>query len=318
MVVDVPLVVAGVALLAWSADRFVDGAVAIATRLRLSQVVVGAVVIGVGTSAPELIVSVLATLRGEQDVAFGNVVGSNTANVLLVLGVAALVRPALVDAGTRRRELPVTVAAVAVLGFALADEQVTLLEGVALLLGGVLAVTVLVVGALRDRRAAARYAEEIGVEPGQVDPRRAAMWTVVGLVGVVVGAEALVRGAVGIAVDLGISSAVVGLTVVAVGTSLPELVTAIAAARQGSSDLVLGNVLGSNVFNSLPVAGTAGVLRTTTLDPAFSANVAAMVVAMLLGAALVLTGSRLTRAEGAVLLVGFVAWVVALSIGLLA
>lgn len=318
MLVDVPLVVGGIALLAWAADRFVYGAVAIATRLRLSQVVVGAVIIGIGTSAPELIVSVLATLRGEQDVAFGNVVGSNTANVLLVLGVAALVRPAVVDEGTRRRELPITVAGVGVLALALADEQVTALEGLGLLLGGVLAVTLLVVGALRDRRAAARYAEEIGVQPGQVDPGRAALWTAVGLVGVVAGAEALVRGAVGIAVDLGVSSAVVGLTVVAVGTSLPELVTAIAAARQGSSDLVLGNVLGSNVFNSLPVAGTAGILRTTGLDPAFSANVAAMVVAMLLAAAFILTGQRLVRWEGALLLTSFVAWVAALSVGLLA
>ena len=320
MLVNAVLVAVGVVMLSFAADRFVGGAAKLSTLLRLSPVLVGAVVIGFGTSAPELLVSILATLRGEQDIAFGNVVGSNTANVLLVLGVAALVRPALVAVATLRREIPVSLAAVVVLAAVLFDGRVSLIDGVLLLVAGVAALMAITLGALRDRAALARLEAEVSEFESEVSGGvgAALLTALVGLAGVLIGAEALVRGASGLAADLGISSAIIGLTIVAIGTSLPELVTAIVAARKDESDLIIGNVLGSNVFNSLPVAGVAGVLDTVGLDPTFRMNIVVMVVAMVVASVFLISGKQLTRPEGSVLVILFGAWLVGTGTGLLA
>ena len=319
MLLDVVLVIVGVAVLSIAADRFVAGAARLSTILRLSPVLIGAIVIGFGTSAPELLVSILATLRGEQDIAFGNVVGSNTANILLVLGVAAMLRPAFVEGATLRREVPVALGAVGLLSVVLLDGRVTLIDGLLLLAGAVVALGTIVVGALRDRAAFERMQEEVSEFEGEVTggAGQAVLIAAIGLVGVLLGAEALVRGAQGLAISLGISPAIVGLTVVAIGTSLPELVTAIVAARKGESDLVVGNVLGSNVFNALPVAGVAGVLDTVALDPAFRLNVLAMFVAALVGALFLFTGRRLVRAEGVSLVALFMLWLTGTGTGVL-
>lgn len=320
LLINAVLVLIGVAILSFAADRFVGGAARLSTLLRVSPVLVGAVVIGFGTSAPELLVSILATLRGEQDIAFGNVVGSNTVNVLLVLGVAAILRPAMVEAATLRREVPVALGAVGVLAVVLFDGRVSLIDGVVLLVGAVAALAVIIVGALRDRAALARMEAEVAEFEAEVTGGLGAalLTALVGLVGVLIGAEALVRGASGLAIELGISSAIVGLTVVAIGTSLPELVTAVSAARKGESDLVIGNILGSNVFNSLPVAGVAGVLDTVALDPTFRLNVVVMVGAMAVAGMFLISGKRLVRPEGAVLMVLFVGWLAGTGTGTLA
>ena len=320
LLVNIVLVVVGIVVLAVAADRFVGGSARLSTALRISPVLIGAIVIGFGTSAPELLVSVLATLRGEQDIAFGNVVGSNTANVLLVLGVAAALHGTRVAGATLRREVPLSFAAVVMLAVVLFDGMVSLADGLLLLAGAVGVLAAIVISALRDREAAARMEAEVAEFEGEAPAGigAAALTAVVGLVGVLLGAEALVRGAQGLATDIGLSDAVIGLTVVAIGTSLPELVTAVVAARRGESDLVVGNVLGSNIFNSLPVAGIAGVLDTVALDPGFTLNVVAMVAAAALGSLFLLTGRRLVRAEGGSLLALFVVWVTLTGVGVLA
>jgi cation:H+ antiporter len=267
------------------------------------------VVIGFGTSAPEFVVTIDATLAGSQDLAFGNVVGSNTANVLLVLGAAGLMAPIAVKVATLRRELPLMLLAVALLTVATVNARVTSADALLLLGGAVLVIGAIVAVALRDREAAAAFEAELAEYAGGERPRAlpALLLALAGLAGTLVGARMLVVGATGLAQALGLSEAVIGLTVVAIGTSLPELVTAVAAARRGETDLVVGNVLGSNIFNSLPVAGLAGLLDTVPLDPAFRPSLALMIVACLLAALFLRSGRVLSRAEGALLLSGFVA-----------
>ncbi|HVL99240.1 MAG TPA: calcium/sodium antiporter [Egibacteraceae bacterium] len=312
---DVLLLIGGLGLLTVAADRFVIGAARLSTALRISPVIVGAIVIGFGTSTPEFLVTVLATLRGSQDLAFGNIVGSNTANVLLVLGAAGVARPLMIGAATLRRELPLMLLAVLLLAAVSADGRVSALDAAVLLAAAAAAIAIIVVVGLRDREAAKSLAAEVAGYSGQAPPSvpRSALLAVVGLLGTLLGAQMLVSGAVGIARALRVSEAVIGLTIVAVGTSLPELVTAIAAARRDESDLVVGNILGSNLFNSLPVAGVAGALATTTLGRTFLLSLGIMVVACGLAAVLLRSGRRLVRGEAALLLVGFVAATIAVA-----
>ncbi len=307
LMLDLGLLVGGLVLLTYAADRFVLGCSWLSSLLRLSPVIIGAVIIGFGTSTPEFVVTILAVLEGAQDLALGNIVGSNTANVLLVLGAAGLVHPLAVRHATLRRELPLMLASVALLSLVAFNRLVTTVEALILLGGaaGVLALMLQV--ARRDRDAATALEVQVAEYEGRA---AASLWkvlttAVLGLVGTLVGAQMLVQGATGLAEAAGLSEAVIGLTIVAVGTSLPELVTAVAAARREETELVIGNVLGSNIFNSLPVAGVAGLLDTVRLDAAFPLSLALMVVACGLVALFLRTGRCLARGEAGFLLVGF-------------
>jgi cation:H+ antiporter len=306
--IDVLLLVGGLVLLTFAADRFVLGAARLSTALRVSPVLIGALVIGFGTSAPEFVVTILATLGGSQDLAFGNVVGSNTANMLLVLGAAGLIHPITVKMTTLRRELPLMLVATGLLVIATFNARVTTLDALLLLAGALAIIGLLVRIGLADREAAAALEAEVAEYEGDAPPAigRSALIAVLGLVGTLAGAQLLVEGATGLAEAIGLSEAVIGLTIVAIGTSLPELVTAVAAARRGEAELVVGNILGSNIFNALPVAGIAGILDTVDLDPAFQPSLAFMVAASVLGAIFLRTGARLGRRESAVLLLLFV------------
>jgi cation:H+ antiporter len=306
-VIAAALVVGGLVLLTFAADRFVLGAARLSTALSISPVVIGVIVIGFGTSAPELVVTSLASLQGSQDIAFGNIVGSNTANMLLVLGAAALMSPIAVSVVTLRREVPLMLAGVVALTVATADGRATVTVGVALLVAGAAVAAFLVRSAMRDRTGAGVLAGEVEEYEGATPPKPwpSALLALLGLVGTVAGAQMLVVGATELARDLGISEAVIGLTVVAIGTSLPELVTAVAAARRKEADLVVGNVLGSNLFNSLPIAGVAAVLGGPELDPAFGVALGTMMVSCVLASFFLFTGRRLGRREGGFLLLLF-------------
>lgn len=303
------LLVAGLAILTVAADRFVLGVGRLSAALRISPVIVGAIVIGFGTSAPEFLVTILATLQGAQDLAFGNIVGSNTANVGLVLGAAGLMHPLRIGQATLRRELPLMLGAVGLLAAVSLNGRVGPVDAAVLLVAATAAIAFIVVVGLRDREAAAALAAEVAEYAGEETPSlaRSSLLSVVGLVGTLTGAQMLVAGATGLAVAFGLSQAVIGLTIVAVGTSLPELVTAVAAARRNETDLVVGNILGSNLFNSLPVAGAAGALATSDLGSTFRISLVLMVGACALAAVFLRSGRRLGRGEGAVLLATFVA-----------
>ena len=284
--------VGGLALLWKAADLLVDGASACAARLSIPPVVVGAVVIGLGTSAPEALVSLLAATQGSLPIAVGNIVGSNTANLSLVLGTAALLGPVLARHAVVVRDLPVAVLATVVLALAV---QGGLSRGDGLVL---LALLVVAVVALTVGRPASRAPRPRGAARPDV------LRLLGGLVGVLAGAQLLVTGARGLAESAGLSEGFVGLTLVAIGTSAPELATAIAAARRKESELVVGNVLGSNVFNSLLIGGLVGVVAPGTVDdPGLTLwAVAAMLLTTAIAVAALLTARRVVRWEGAALL----------------
>ncbi|MGI9017666.1 MAG: calcium/sodium antiporter [Euzebya sp.] len=304
---DVLFLLLGLAVLTYAADRFVIGAVRVATILKVSTVLVGALVVGFGTSAPELLVSALASIDGKQDIALGNIVGSNTANVLMVVGAAAIFSSLPIAQRIWRQEIRLMLASVALLALVCADRRVTTVEAIGLLVAAVAAIGLIIFWASRDRAAAADLEDEIeDLVGGEHALGPSVILTLFGLAGTLGGAQLLVVGASGLAATLGMSEAVIGLTIVAIGTSLPELVTATAAARHDENDLIIGNIVGSNIFNSLPVAGIAGLLDTTTLDPQFSISLVVMVAASLLFAVFARRSFHITRNEGIVLLVAFV------------
>ena len=305
---DALLLIVGLGLLTVAADKFVEGSVAVATRLRVPVVIVGALVIGFGTSAPELLVSALASIDGRQDIALGNIVGSNIANLSLVVGAAGAFAILPITLRIWQREIRLMLVAMALLLGVSIDRQIIALEAITLLLAAAGAIGLIVWWAAEDRKVAdIELAAEVEEYDTHLPAGRAWLLTVLGLLGTLGGAQLLVTGAAGLATTLGLSEAVIGLTIVAVGTSLPELVTAVAAARQGEKDLIIGNVVGSNIFNSLPVAGVAGVLDTTQLDDQFPVSLAVMAVIALVFGALARRSFQINRVEGGVLLAGFVA-----------
>lgn len=308
MLIDLLLVSAGIALLWVGGESLISGSIALARRLGMSPLVVGLTVVAFGTSAPELAATLAAALQGSPEVAFGNVVGSNVFNVGLILGVAALVFPLAARARFLRREMPFMIATSALLVPLVANGRIGRLEALLLLtlLAGYLWTL------LRKDEESARVAEEFAREYGQV---QAPLWAsvlrvAVGIGVLVIGAQVLVSGAVGIAREVGISERVIGLTLVACGTSLPELASALVAAARREGDIVLGNVVGSNVFNVLAILGTTSMVVPIEVDVRAGTWID---LAVMLGLSLLLwpflhSRRRLERWEGALLVAGFMAY----------
>jgi cation:H+ antiporter len=311
------LALAGLVLLAVAADHLVLGSSRLATRLRISPVVVGVVVIGLGTSAPEFLVSGLAAARGDIGIAVGNIVGSNILNLTLILGVAAAIGPIGVSSTIIRREVRLSVVAVAlfaVLTWVGLGRWTGTVLGLAMV--GVLWLLLHWAGQGRNTEIADETTDYTGspavvdvpVPPAHVptwaEPIRAAL----GLVGVLIGAQLLVVNASTIAENLGVPQVIIGLTLVALGTSVPELVTTIAAQRRGEAELVVGNLFGSNLFNSLAGGAVIGLFAgRAPAEPANLALLVAMVLTAVIAWALLRRGLRLTRLEGVILLVIYAA-----------
>jgi len=289
-------VLIGVGLLAKAADAFVEGAANIAGSLRISPVVIGAVLIGFGTSLPELLVSGLAARDGNLDLGVGNIVGSNVANLTLVLGAAALIVPVLVTRAVLGREAPLSLLAVLLFAFFTID-GLARWEGVVLLCGLVVVLSWIMFAGREE------VVDTLSIGTERSLPIEI-LETVLGLVGTVAGAQLLVWGAVAIADAADLSGGLVGFTLVAVGTSLPELVTAVAAARKNETELILGNLLGSNVFNSLAVGGVIATVANGPIDDRALATygVVGMAVVATLAWGFMVTRRRLHRIEAAVLL----------------
>ncbi len=310
--VDLGLVLVGLALLTAGADLLVRGAGALALRVGLSPLVVGLTVVAFGTSAPELAVSVEAALDGNSAIALGNVVGSNLFNITLILGLAALIRTMAVDRALVRRDIPVMLGATVLPLLLLLDGVVGRLEGAALL-AALAGYTTLSIRA--SRREAKAAASEMGADARAATEaaRRPLWWSLglvaAGLVALVAGAGWLLDGAVRLATGVGVSQAVIGLTLVAAGTSLPELATSVVAARRGEPEIALGNVVGSNTFNVLGVLGAAAVLNPVGQGGVTWPTLWAMVAASVLAFGLVARRGQLGRAEGAVLVLAYAAYV---------
>ncbi|MEX2503004.1 MAG: calcium/sodium antiporter [Trueperaceae bacterium] len=298
------LLFVGFALLVLGGDVLVRGAVALAARLRISPLVIGLTVVAFGTSAPELAATLASSLRGVPELGVGNVLGSNVANVALILGAAALLAPIAGNAAFLRREIPVGVGVMALLPLLALDGVLGRWDGLALLaiLGAYLTVL-----ARTDRGALRSEGDEAPDHPLW----RAAGLAAIGIGLLVLGAEATVRGAVDIATAFGVSERVIGLTVVAFGTSLPELASSLAAAARRQGDMILGNIAGSNVFNVLAVLGaSATVTRLPVRADAIAVDVGLAIGASLLLVPFLALQGRLGRLAGGVLLASYAAYLV--------
>ncbi|KPQ03055.1 calcium/sodium antiporter [Marinobacter sp. HL-58] len=259
-------IIAGLVLLVWSADRFIEGAAATAKHLGMPSLLIGMVIIGFGTSAPELAVSAMAALDGNPGLALGNAYGSNITNIAVIVGLTAVIAPIAVHSQVIRKELPLLLVLTAIAGYQLIDGVLTRLDGWVLL-----AVFAAVMGWSiyqgiqgKDDALISGADAELAAHPMPLN--RAVIWLVIGLVLLLVSSRMLVWGAVFIAQSLGVSDLIIGLTIVAIGTSLPELASALAAVKKKEHDLILGNILGSGIFNTLAVVGLAATIEPLAVD----------------------------------------------------
>lgn len=257
----------GFVLLVWSADRLVAGASALARNFGISALVVGITIVGFGTSAPEMFVSALASLEGNPSLAVGNALGSNIANIGLILGLTCLIYPMRVDRSTCFREIPALAIVTALTAWLMIDGWLSRLDGIILAGGLALFISTMLYRSHRQIDLDPATRALVNEISDDMSTRKATLWTLVGLVVLPVSAYILVNGAVGLATLLGVSDAVIGLTIIALGTSLPELAAAIASALRREDDLCIGNILGSNLFNLLGVLGIAALIHPMAIEP---------------------------------------------------
>ncbi len=312
----------GLLALVGGAELVVRGGSRVAARFGISPIVIGVTVVALGTSAPELAIGIGAALRGSGSLAVGNIAGTNVLNLLFILGLVALLRPVELRSQTLRLDLPMIVGAALLLWLLAADGRITRLDGAVLVLFGVV-YTVLVVRLARRESAAVRaeFVAEYGVTKRQTGPvwhlLRDAAWLVIGIAVIVVGANWLVEGATGIARTLGLSEAFIGLTVVAIGTSAPELATAIVATLRKEHDIAVGNLLGSSVYNILFILGVTALVPAGGIAverPLVVIDIPVMVAAAIACVPVFITGHRIRRIEGAAFVVAYLAYLAYLLI----
>ncbi len=310
---DVGYIVAGLALLIWGADRFVHGASATARNMGVAPLMIGLTIVAFATSAPEILVSIIAALQGEPGLAFGNAIGSNIVNIGLVLGVTAVIRPIPLESATLRREMPALLAVSLLTVSLFLDMRLSRPDGIVMLTG--LVIVMIWLARLGIRSSAndpikMDYEAEI---PANVSTKAAVMWLGIGLGTLLIGAEWLVDGSIGVAQSLGVSEIVIGITIVAFGTSLPELAVSLVSVLKGEYGLAIGNIVGSNIFNLLAVIGIAATIQPAAVAPSvLSLHIFVMVAFTLVLFAMTYDYDEkalLSRLEGIALLVAYIAYV---------
>ncbi|TFH75043.1 calcium/sodium antiporter [Gammaproteobacteria bacterium LSUCC0112] len=307
-------IVVGLVVLVWSADRFVDGAACTAKHFCIPPLLIGIVIIGFGTSAPELVVSAFASLEGNPGIALGNAYGSNITNIALILGITALVAPIAVDSQVLRHTLPLLTLVSFIAAFLLVDDFLSRFDAIILLLVFSALMGWTIYQGLRDQRNIIpdTLAQEIELDLANPMPLRfAVIWLVIGLVLLIASSRLLVWGAVEVAQSLGVSDLIIGLTIIAIGTSLPELASSVIAARKGEHDMVVGNILGSNIFNTLAVVGIAGAIHPLAVGHEVLTRDVAVMMALTISLFVIGYGRRgkhglITRGKGMFLLVCYV------------
>jgi cation:H+ antiporter len=314
MLTSIAAVVFGLALLVWSADRFVLGASATARDLGVSPLVIGLVIVGFATSSPEMLVAGFAAWQGNPGLGIGNAVGSNIANIALILGVSALLRPLVSSSNILTRELPLLIGMTAITVLVMLDGSFSRADGVVLLLLMAGALVFILRQAVSQQEGDDPLTTELTEQiPATLPLRRAVFWLVIGFILLMLSSRMLVWGGVNIAETLGVSDLVIGLTVVAVGTSLPELAAAAAAVLKNEHDLVLGNVIGSNLFNTLAVLGLPALIAPGAIPPEVLTRDLPVMCALTLLLVPALfhrrgRSGRIGRVEGALLLTAFVGY----------
>lgn len=303
--------IAGIALVLWGADRLTDGAVAIAERMHISQMVIGLTIVAMGTSMPEFFVSFMSALKDTPDMAVGNVVGSNIFNTLLIVGCAALVTPIMILPATVKKDIPFAMVASVALLLMCLDGNISRIDAMVLL--GLFAVFMYIT--LKGAKENEQPMQQTSAKGGK--PFMSVVWIFVGLVCLVFGSNLFVDAATVIARQLGVSDAVIGLTIIAGGTSFPELATSVVSARKGQSGIAIGNVLGSNVFNILLILGVTGVMSPMTLQGITTVDLTMLVVSMVMLWLFSFTKYTLARWEGALLTIVFIGYMSYLVMGVL-
>lgn len=313
MLLAIAAIIAGLILLVWSADKFVDGAAATAKHLGMPSLLIGMVIIGFGTSAPELAVSVMAAMDGNSGLALGNGYGSNITNIALIVGLTAIIAPITVHSQIIRKELPLLVGLTLVAGYQLIDGELSRTDGWVLLLVFAVVMGWFIFHGLRGTNDKLETGVDEGALAHPMPIKNAVVWLIIGLILLIASSRMLVWGAVYVAQSLGISDLIIGLTVVAIGTSLPELASALAAVRKNEHDLILGNILGSGIFNILAVVGLAATISPLQVDPEVLYRDWSLMLALTVGLLLMgfgVTGrSRIvSRIDGGILVLVYVAY----------
>ena len=310
----------GLAILVWSADVFIDGATTLAKKFSVPSFLIGVLILGIGTSAPEMVVSVLAAIEGSPELALGNAYGSNIINIALVLGATVLISPIIIRKAIVKRDLPILVGITAIAAWQLRDGALSAVDGIVLV---VLLIAVLGMQIFLSLREGYHEHEddvvtEMDAEKAEQSVARGLTSLFIGILMLVASSRAIVWGAVELATFWGLSELIIGLTIVAVGTSLPELVSSLSAARKGEHDMALGNIIGSNIFNTLGVVGLAALIAPITVNPVIlSRDVLTMGAITLLLVALCvyvyMTKRKFGRLSGATLVlffVGYTGWLI--------
>ena len=314
MVLYLTAIIAGFVILVWSADKFVEGAASTAKHLGMPSLLIGILIVGFGTSAPEMVVSAIAAMEGNPALALGNALGSNIVNIALILGVTAVVAPITVNSKIVKKEIPLLLLIVLASGYLLLDNSLTLIEGIVLISGFFTLIAWSIVSAFRGRGDALESEMDSELIEHEMTLKAGIIWLVIGLLLLIASSRLLVWGAVGVAHEFGVSDLIIGLTIVALGTSLPELAASVIAARKGEHDIAIGNVVGSNMFNILAVIGIATVISPMNGIPVEVLNRDWIVMLALTIALLVMAygfrskEGKITRVEGSILIICYVAY----------
>lgn len=299
MIFDVLLIVVGVALVLFGADKLTEGASSLARRMNVPEIIIGLTIVAAGTSAPELFVSLVSALKETPDMAVGNVVGSNTMNAMLIVGCAAMVAPMMISPSTVKKDIPFSVGASVLLILLALDSFLSRMDGIILLIGFAVFMTYTLMLAKKGSNEAVKESSPVW---------KNLLYLVFGLAGLVAGSNLFVDSASDVALSLGISEGVVGLTVVAGGTSLPELATSVVAARKGQSAIAIGNVIGSNVFNILMILGLTATISPLQIQGITTIDMAVMLLSVVLIWLFSYTRYTVERWEGAVLVGGYLVY----------
>ena len=312
MILNVLFILVGIVLVLWGADRLTDGAVAVAEKMKMPQIVIGLTIVAMGTSMPEFCVSLVSALKGTTDLAVGNIVGSNIFNTLLIVGVSAWVAPMTILKSTVRKDIPFALFASVILLVMCLDGNISRLDA------GILFVLFLVFMYVTLKSAKTKEDDTTAKTDSIEDNKKpmatwlSIVWIIVGLACLIGGSNLFVEGATKVAEHIGVSEAVIGLTIVAGGTSLPELATSVVSARKGNSGIAIGNVLGSNVFNILAILGVTGVITPMHLQGITMLDLSMMVFSTLLVWLFSFTKYKIARWEGIVLTIVFIGYMVVL------
>jgi cation:H+ antiporter len=316
MLYNIAAIVAGFLLLIWSADRFICGASALARNLNVSPLIIGLTIVGFGTSAPEMLVAAMAAIDESPGLAVGNAIGSNIANITLVLGISALIMPLDVHSRILKKELPLLLMAMLLMLLLIQDNILGRTDGLILISSVGLLMWWITRQAMLNKTMDPMYQEFADELPQPMSTAMAVFWLVLGLVFLVASSRILVWGAVEIATEFGVSDLLIGLTIIAIGTSLPELAASIAGALKNEHDIAIGNVVGSNMFNTLAVMGLPGLIYPSTLDSGVLDRDVPVVFILTIALVIMVYGfkgqGRINRIEGGILLACFAGYQVLL------